>query len=419
MNRQGKKAIGLIAAVVLVSFLVAGRSGGSDPKTGKSDAKGEYILKVGSSVSLSGNLALEGTETKLAREIWKTQINSMGGIKVGGKQYKVEIVYYDDKSDAQTAAKLTEKLITEDKVKFLFGPYSSGITDATATISERYKVLTFAASANSDALYSKGRKYLFGVAARATTDLYNTIKMFKELDPKLKTMAIVTPDALASLLWAEGAKKAAEQFGLEVVSFQKYPLPAKDMSSVALSVKSKNPDILIAPGYVGDSVLLFRQLKDARFTPKAIGTASPIISNRIFEMLGKDAEGICSIAQFVPTAKWSDPVYGSVEKYVKLLEQNGVKQFNDRFGQSAAAGVAMKMAIEKAGTIDDVEKVRDAMLNLDLETVLGRLKFDVTGFNAGRIAAVVQAQNSKFVPVYPEAEAAAKPVYPLVPWEKR
>ena len=81
-----------------------------------------------------------------------------------------------------------------------------------------------------------------------------------------------------------------------------------------------------------------------------------------------------------------------MEKYVKLLEENGVKQFNDRFGHNAAAGVAMKMAIEKAGTIDDVEKVRDALLDLDLETVLGHLKFDATGFNAGRIAAVVQAQ---------------------------
>ena len=61
---------------------------------------------------------------------------------------------------------------------------------------------------------------------------------------------------------------------------------------MALSVKSKNPDILIAPGYVDDRAL-FRQLKDTRFTPKAIGTASPIISNRIFEVLGKDAEGAC------------------------------------------------------------------------------------------------------------------------------
>ena len=95
--------------------LVAAPAGGAD-----------NVLRIGAAVSLSGAFAKLGVETKAGYEIWKDVVNKAGGIKVGARKYTVDIIYYDDKSDAQTAAKLTEKLITEDKVKILFGPYSSG-----------------------------------------------------------------------------------------------------------------------------------------------------------------------------------------------------------------------------------------------------------------------------------------------------
>src|SRR5690606_3172006 len=146
---------------------------------------GTGTLRIGASISLSGIFSKEGTELQAGYDIWKDAVNKQGGIDAGGKKYQVEILYLDDKSDAQTAAKLTEKLITEDKVHVLFGPYSSGITDATANISERYKAITVASSAYGDTLYDKGRKYLFCPASRATTDMHNCIQLAKELDPNL------------------------------------------------------------------------------------------------------------------------------------------------------------------------------------------------------------------------------------------
>src|SRR5512135_992260 len=90
----------------------------------------EAKIRIGAAVSLTGRTAREGSYVKKGYETWAEWINGRGGIKVAGKPYKVEMIYYDDKADATTSAKLTEKLITEDKVNFILGPYSSGITAA-------------------------------------------------------------------------------------------------------------------------------------------------------------------------------------------------------------------------------------------------------------------------------------------------
>jgi len=82
----------------------------------------EKVLKLGASVCITGRLAKEGEYVKDGYTLWMEMVNQKGGIKVGNDKYKVEIVFYDDKSDPQTGAKLTEKLITEDKVKFILGP---------------------------------------------------------------------------------------------------------------------------------------------------------------------------------------------------------------------------------------------------------------------------------------------------------
>src|SRR4029078_7551791 len=68
------------------------------------------------------------------------RINKKGGIPVGKKHYQVKIVYYDDQSNANTSVQRYEKLINEDKVDFLLGPYSSGVTLATSTVAEKYKI---------------------------------------------------------------------------------------------------------------------------------------------------------------------------------------------------------------------------------------------------------------------------------------
>ena len=104
----------------------------------------ETKIRVGASISMTGRLAKEGALLKEGYDTWAEWVNARGGINVGGKLHKVEMIYYDDKADANTSAKLTEKLITEDKVNFILGPFSTGIAAATSAIGEKYGYVTIA-----------------------------------------------------------------------------------------------------------------------------------------------------------------------------------------------------------------------------------------------------------------------------------
>ncbi|MFO7312311.1 MAG: ABC transporter substrate-binding protein, partial [Bacillota bacterium] len=96
----------------------------------------EDVIRIGAAVSLTGTYAREGQLTRDGYLFWVEKVNAAGGIRVGDKRYKVELIVYDDRSDPQTSVRLTTRLITEDNVNFIFGPYSSGITNATSAIGE-------------------------------------------------------------------------------------------------------------------------------------------------------------------------------------------------------------------------------------------------------------------------------------------
>jgi branched-chain amino acid transport system substrate-binding protein len=109
--------------------------------TTSSAALGQTI-KLGASIALAGSVAREGRLLKEGYEFWVDHVNKHGGILVGGKRHTVQIVFYDDESDPEVSARLTGKLIAEDKAQFLLGPYSSPITLETSLVSEKRRILT-------------------------------------------------------------------------------------------------------------------------------------------------------------------------------------------------------------------------------------------------------------------------------------
>src|SRR3546814_10735844 len=86
-------------------------------------------------------------------------INDAGGVKVGDKTYKVEIIYYDDESTTARGALLAERLIRQDGVKFMLDPYSSGLTTAIAPITEKHSIPMVEGNGAARSLFTKGYRY--------------------------------------------------------------------------------------------------------------------------------------------------------------------------------------------------------------------------------------------------------------------
>ena len=154
----------MVAAGAMLAVSTAGFAG-----TAAAKVEGDTII-LGSSISLTGKYATNGLHTQRGYDFAVKVINESGGVKVGGKSYKLDVKYYDDESTPARAAQLAERLIQQDGVEFMLGPYSSGMTKAIAPVSEKFGVPMIEAEGAARSLFTQGYKYLFAVLS--TTDLY-------------------------------------------------------------------------------------------------------------------------------------------------------------------------------------------------------------------------------------------------------
>ncbi len=372
------------------------------------------VLKLGAAVSFSGKYAKEGQLLKKGYELWKEKVNSMGGIKIGNKRYRVEIIYYDDQSDPKTTAKLIEKLITEDKVKFILGPYGSAQVFAGAGVVEKYGALMVQGGGASSKIYKQGYRHVFGVFNTAPDYGKNLIDLAVSFKPPPETIAIVYEKDIFSEDAARGALNRAKEKGLKVVLFESYPKGAQDLSSLMLKIRMKKPDIVIGAGHFKDSVLVVKQLKQFRINPKFVGlTVGPPVPAFV-KALGKDAEYIFGPVQWSKDFKFKDPLFGSTEGYVKAYRKKFGHDPEYHSAGGTAAALILQLALEKAGSLE-VDKVRKALLGLKAETFYGIIGFDETGKIVTKKMAVVQILGGKPVTVYPFRKA--KPVYPKPEWK--
>ena len=403
-----KKAFALLLVLSMAGGFLFAAGGQSSGTTGASAAP----IKMGSSLALSGSLSRFGNVMKEGYELWKDTVNAAGGINVGGKKRLVEIVYYDDQSDNNTSAQLTEKMITQDKVQFLLSPYGSGPTFATTAIGERYDVITIATTANAANIYTRGFKNVFAILPPGVKIFQSFIDMLAAQNPKPVKVAIIAPNDNFPVSVAEGAQNYAKSKGFEVVYYEIYPKGVTDLSSTILKIKDSGAEVLMGSGYIEESILTVRQLKEQRVNLKAIGftTGPELLDFR--KILGSDANNVCGVAWWMPDMNYKDPLFGTTQDYSKKYIAKYGPNLVYQGAAASMGGYLLQMAIEKAGSLETA-KVREALAAYDGTTFWGPIKFDATGQNIAGGAVTFQIQGGNVQTVWPQAAASAKPVYPL------
>jgi len=376
-------------------------------------------VKIGASISLSGKLTREGNGLKEGYEFWADYMNGKGGIEVGGKKYKIKMIFYDDESNPQRAAKLTEKLITEDKINLILGPYSSGIAIATSAISERYRYVTILPLANSDKIYVTGYKYVFSILPVASRDMVPMMDLCLQQSPKPTKLAAIAANSVYPIMVAEGIRDYAKSLGVALVYFEKFPDDTSDLSSMLAVIKSKNPDLLFEAGYYEHSILINRQLKDLGWAPKGLAYSVGPQLPEFAETLKKDADGAMAVAYWHRALQYKDPVLGSAQEYAEMMKKKFGKYPIHVHADGTAAGLLLQRALKDAGSLDQ-EKIRSALLKIEVkDSIVGPIKFDRNGRNIWGSTAVIQIQGGDQKVVYPEKAANAKFLYPVVPWSQR
>lgn len=376
-------------------------------------------ILFGAPISLTGSLAKEGILTRDGYELWKETYNANGGIVVGGKRYKIETKYYDDESNAQKSATLADKLIKEDKINFLLGPYGTSSTLQVSTVAEKNKMPMIEANGAAESIFSQGYKYTFGVLSPAKNYLTGFIDMALAQTPKPATVAILTADDPFSVEVADAAKSYAEKQGLQVVYYQKYPNASTDLRAPLTEAKGKNPDLFMNSGHLAESQAIVQQSKELGFNPKGYGfSVGPSIPD-FQTTLKADADYIFGGTQWTPDLKYNgDDLWKTPMAYNEAFKKRFGYEPSYQSAESSAAGIAFVKAIEAAGKLDP-SAVRDAIAKLDFMSFYGQIKFDDRGINVTKPMAVEQWQNGKKMTVWPADVASAKAMWPTPPWGSR
>ncbi|HVX79693.1 MAG TPA: amino acid ABC transporter substrate-binding protein [Bradyrhizobium sp.] len=368
-----------------------------------SAARAEDVIRFGAPLPLTGPLAPEGTKQKQGYDLWAEQANKAGGITVGGKKYKVEIVYTDYQSNTPRAVQATEQLITQDNVNFLFGAFGSGAAKAASTVSEKYKVPTIAAAASSVEVYDQGYKYFFGTFTPNDTLTTPLTKIIKDKAPDVKKVAILARNDLFPLAIAQEEQKSAKANGLDVVYFEKYAIGTLDFSAALSQIKSLSPQWIFITGYVNDLLLVRKQMVDQQMKAPVVTMIAGPAYRDFIDAAGKSAENLTSASWWHPAEEYQGKdIFGSTSNFVKLFH---AKYNSDPdYGQASAAvcGALFQLAIEKANSLDR-DKVRDALASLDTVTFWGPVKFGANGQINSLQPPVFQIQNAKAVVLFPDA----------------
>jgi branched-chain amino acid transport system substrate-binding protein len=378
-------------------------------------AASKKVIKLGCAISFTGKLSRTGKLYRDSYDMAVEQINKNGGIKVGMKTYQLKIVYYDDKSDPTESSKLVEKLIAEDKVNFLLGPYSSGVTIPDGLIAQRYQVPMIEGGGASGKIFSRGNKYIFGTLPPAGQYFKSTLEMLKTFSPAPKSIAILYSDDKFDVSVAEGTQKLAKGMGFDVVLYEKYAEGATDFNSILTKIKALKAEVVLVAGHTEESLNFTQQAKELNVNPKLISMTVGPSEADFRKSLGKDAEYIYGVASWSPQMNFKGSLFKDTQEFVKLFKA----KYNydpDYHNASGIADVAVfKNAIEKAGTLNR-EKVRSAIAATKLDTIYGHVKFSKNGQIEGT-SVVLQISGGEIYQVYPNG--TKKPVYPFPSWKMR
>ncbi len=387
----------------------------------RAQAPADKPIRLGMTVSSSGTFALAAQSGQRGVEIWIDDVNTRGGIDIGGRKRKVELVKLDDRSDKTVIPKVYETLIKEEKCDLLFGPFGSTLTSAAANTTELAEKMMIIWSASADSIYQQGFKSIVSATQIAGTLLgQNGVRAIHAMGARKIAFAYLDEPFPAAL--TQGAVALAKELGMEVTANEKFAKGTKDFNILIQKAKASGADAFYPTAYEGDQMTIARQLREANVLFKVVYfvyASQP----QFLQQAGKD--GLYALSQTLLHEKINWKVTHGlnraqmVERYAKLFPQ---AQYPADFQTALAYGasVVTEQMIRGAQSLE-AAKLKDAAMKLNgkIVTVTGEYQIDNTGKQFKNEFAIMQNMPSGPEVVFPAAVATAKGVYPAPAYNAR
>jgi len=378
----------------------------------------DAAVKIGYAISKTGpNAPGAGVTTLPNYQLWVKDVNDAGGLKVGPKRMKIEVVEYDDRSQSEEAVRAVERLATQDRVDFILPPWGTANNLAVGPIFDRYGYPQLAGTSVTDRAASLAKRWpnsfwLLGTGGEYAEAFVTLLEKLRG-EGKIGNSVAMTSIADGFGIELAGAGRAAlTKHGFKLVYDETYPLGTQDLAPIIAKAKAASPDVFIAFSYPPDTIGLSAQAQLLGFNPKVfyagVGVAFPIYKERF----GPAAEGVVSLGGI-------DASSPAVKQYIAHHKEVTGRE-PDRWASlvTYASLQALQQAIEKAGSIDKAA-VSKELASGTFDTILGRFSFDKETRKIPGFFTVGQWQKGEFVGLIPEgAQGAARIALPKPDWPK-
>ena len=368
-------------------------------------------IRIGIALSETGKFALEGADFRRGYETWLRWLQEdHGGVRVGAERYDVSFVYYDDQSDENLVGDLVRKLILEDEVDFLLGPYSSTLTFPATAAAEEHGVIMVEGGGASDALFERGFHYIFFVGTVASE--YTRSGIAELAAQGARTAVIAYEDRPFPTAMAKGAIDHLAEHGIDLLAVESYPQDVHEFDDMMARFRDLSPDVFIGGGHYLAATDYVETALAQGFSPDAmlitVGPSNP----KLVEEMGDKVEGILGPSQWEAYMGYIGQYLGSALDFANYYESLwGIRPTYQAAG-AAAAALALHLGIEAAGSLDTAA-VRQALLDLEVTTFYGPMNFDSRGANTAKPAVTVQIQDGEIRVVAPDAAAVVEMIYPI------
>ena len=365
-------------------------------------------IRIGYAISRTGPFAAGAQITQEPNYImWAEQVNAAGGLSVGGKKRKVELIGFDDRSEVETMVRTYEKLMGSDKVDLILPPWGTGMNFALMPLAQRHRYPMLSCTATGRKLLSLNNPYFFPLLQQPDVMMEALATFLKARGTT--TAAVIHVDELFGLEQAAALEKEFKAKGIQIVEKKSYPIGVKDLQPVLRDIKDKNPGAFVALSYPPDTFLITGQSKALAFNPSAfyaaVGTAFPVY---------RDKMGAATVEGVMGLGTWNPKMSPQAKAYFDAHVARWKKE-PDRWASAHCwAGLQiLQQAVEKAGL--DRARIRAHIAGTEFDTVIGKIRFK-NGENVSTPGVVSQWQGGEFEVVWPPQRATAPSLFPKPGW---
>lgn len=407
----------LIAALFVLSACGSTSSTGGGTPTSSATCSGQSqpAIKIGVSLSLSGDFSADGKAFQQGYQLWASDVNKNGGLLCR----KVQLDILSDASSTTQVVTNYQTLINTNHDDLVLGPYSTLLTKPASVVANRFGYAFIEGAGGGPSVFTQGLHNIFDVSPPIQFQMNGFVQYIESLSASQKptTVAYATEDDPFTQPMVDQARSLLQGAGFTTASYQVYPAETTDFTPIAQKVIASKAQVVVLGSMLNDVIAEVQAFRQQHYNPEAIiASAGPDQGASFSKPIGGTnvAEGIMFPNGWY-TGLTTFQNQQMVSEYLSTYGGNAADISAD-VAEAYSVGQVLTQAVNKIHSIDNTKLIAELHSGDTFQSVQGPVKFNNVGQNTAATVFLFQWQKGNTIAVYPPDQAKAMPEFPKPNW---